>query len=377
MKALLLASFYLVSLACLPILANKNQESWPRPIHEKTVIKAKVKTDDVATDGDAADDSAIFVNKKDPRKSLVIGTDKNSGVSVYNLSGKRIQEFRDGELNNIDLRYNFKLGDQNVALLSAGNRTTNTIAYYYIDEKANEMKQLSIGEHEAGIEIYGSCMYQSPDSKKFYVFGNSKDGEVVQWEVESTADKKLTFKKTREFDVGSQVEGCVVDDELKRFYIGEEAVGIWRYGAEPTDSDARISIDHTGEGGHLVADVEGLALYRLQNGKGYLLASSQGENAYNIYDRKSGKYIGKFQVEFDGKKVEDTDGIEVTSHSLGLKYPFGMIVVQDGNELNARQSFKFASWGDLAFKFVPPLKFGIHDPILGDDEDNTAMCRIE
>ena len=349
----------LLGLGCLPMLGVRPVKKLAS--QDAVVVSALLKTDDVETAGDAADDSCTYVNKKEPGKSLIIGTDKKSGLVIYDLSGKRQQKFADGNLNNVDLRYGFSLGGREVALISVGNRSTNTIDFYYVDEDSNEVKRWAAGVHDAGLEIYGSCMYQHPLSKKIYVFVNSKDGEVIQWEVNSS-ESKLTLGKVREFDVGSQVEGCVADDELGRFYIGEEAVGIWRYGAEARDGSRRIQIDNTGAHGNLVADVEGLTLYRIGKDDGYLLASSQGENGFNVYKRKSGEYVGKFYVEFEGKRIEDTDGIDVTSHQLSEDFPNGLLVVQDGSKANPRQSFKFVSWKDLADKFSPPLKRSNREP---------------
>lgn len=212
-------------------------------------------------------------------------------------------------------------------------------------------------------------MYKNIKHDQIYIFGNSKDGEVVQWKVVSNAGNIPSLETVRAFDVGSQVEGCVADDLYGRFYIGEEQVGIWQYGADPDDGDERKLIDSTGPTGNLVADVEGLTLYRAQS-KGYLLASSQGEDAYNIYSRTSGSYIGKFQVIFEDQLVRDTDGIEATSHGLGKKYPKGLVVVQDGNKNHDRQSFKLVSWPDIALAFFPPLRMVDYDHIVSPEDDD-------
>ena len=58
---------------------------------------------------DAADDPAIFVHQTHPEKSLIIGTNKTAGLSVYNLEGKEIHFERAGRVNNVDLRDHFKL----------------------------------------------------------------------------------------------------------------------------------------------------------------------------------------------------------------------------------------------------------------------------
>ena len=101
----------------------------------------------------------------------------------------------------------------------------------------------------------------------------------------------------RSFDVGSQPEGCVADDELEYFYIGEEARGIWKYGANPQDGTARTSVDSTGSGGHLTADVEGLTIYYASDGTGYLIASSQGSDEFVVYTREgSNQYVGTFEI---------------------------------------------------------------------------------
>jgi 3-phytase len=90
--------------------------------------------------------------------------------------------------------------------------------------------------------------------------------------------------KVRSFDVGSQSEGCVADDELGHLYIGEEDRGIWKYGAEPTAGRGRTAVGTVGDG-HLVADVEGLSIAYGAAGSGYLIASSQGDSTFAVYER--------------------------------------------------------------------------------------------
>jgi myo-inositol-hexaphosphate 3-phosphohydrolase len=62
-----------------------------------------------------ADDPAIYVHPTDAAKSLVIGTLKDGGLSVYDLNGKVTQTISPGEpgdvrYNNVDLVYSFNLG---------------------------------------------------------------------------------------------------------------------------------------------------------------------------------------------------------------------------------------------------------------------------
>ena len=193
-----------------------------------------------------------------------------------------------------------------------------------------------------GLAVYGMCMYRSGKTGKVYYFGNSKTGLVEQYEL-FEANGKVDAKKVRTFKVGSTVEGCVADDELGKFYISEEPVGIWKYDAEPEGGTTRTQVAKVGDG-HLVADVEGLAIAYGPNGTGHLIVSSQGNYSYIAYKREgNNEFVKKFRIgdgDIDG--AEETDGLDVTSAPLGSKFPKGLLVVQDGfNDKGAKnQNFK-------------------------------------
>jgi 3-phytase len=58
----------------------------PADAQTLTVVPA-VETVPVPTGGDAADDATIWVHPIAPALSLVIGTDKDDGLAVYDLAG--------------------------------------------------------------------------------------------------------------------------------------------------------------------------------------------------------------------------------------------------------------------------------------------------
>ena len=41
-------------------------------------------------------------------------------------------------------------------------------------------------------------------------------------------------------------------------------------------------------------------------------------------------FRGRFQVEYNGELMGDTDGLDVTSLATGTEFPNGMLVIQDG-----------------------------------------------
>lgn len=59
-------------------------------------VTAKKETRPVANADDAADDPAIWVDRKNAARSVVIGTDKAGALEVYDLAGRRIQRIGRG-----------------------------------------------------------------------------------------------------------------------------------------------------------------------------------------------------------------------------------------------------------------------------------------
>ncbi|HEX7035397.1 MAG TPA: phytase, partial [Pseudomonadales bacterium] len=96
-------------------------------------VRPVLETEIAASYGDAADDPAIWVHPDDPEKSLVIGTDKQLGLYVFDLEGRTLQTVPDGRMNNVDLRDGFPLGGGTVTLVTASNRSDDTIAAYRLD----------------------------------------------------------------------------------------------------------------------------------------------------------------------------------------------------------------------------------------------------
>lgn len=320
------------------------------PVRTATVptvqeVVAAVETEPVSTGGDSADDPTLWVNPSDAQQSLVIGTNKKRGLAVYDLSGREIQFLADGQMNNVDHRDGFPLDGKKVALLTASNRSNNSIAIYRINAETKRLENVAAAVTKT-IEAYGSCMYRSSKSGKFYYFGTSKQGVVEQYELSDTGQGTVGAKKVRQINVGTQLEGCVADDELGNLYVGEEAVGIWKYHAEPDANLERTKVDGVGNG-NLVADVEGLTIAYGSDGTGYLIASSQGNDTYAVYRREgTNAYVKSFRIVAGSKidRVTNTDGIHVTTANLGPLFPKGVFIAQDGSDDTGKQNFKLVPW---------------------------------
>ncbi len=313
-------------------------------------VMPSAETKPMANDGDAADDPAIWRHPTDPSRSRIIGTNKQYGLLVYSLQGKLLQSIPAGRINNVDLREGFKLGGKTVAILAGSNRSTDSVSLYAIDASGT-LRDVADGVQASGLaDPYGLCLYRSADART-YVFLNDSDGRYRQGELLATTEGRVRIEWRREFRFDSQPEGCVADDETGVLYAGEEDVGLWRMDASPDSPTGKALVDHTGEGGNLVADVEGMGLWHGANGQGWLVVSSQGEDAYAVYERGgTNRYVGKFRIVADPASgidgASETDGLEVSSASFGGAYAQGLLVVQDGRNVSPAepQNFKLVPW---------------------------------
>jgi 3-phytase len=323
-------------------------------------VTATVETQPVEAMNDAADDPAIWIHPTDSALSTIIGTDKSDegGLGIYNLDGSLHQFVQIGAVNNVDVRYNFMLGGTATDIVAATNRSNNSLVIYRVNPETRELENVAARDIISDVpEVYGFCLYHSAVSGKYYAFINSTDnGAVEQWELFDNGSGLIDAALVRAFVVGTQTEGCTADDELGFFYIGEEDVAIWKYGAEPETGEARVAVDYTddeSDDGHLVSDVEGLSLYYASAGTGYLIASSQGSSEFVVYRREGdNEYLGEFvvseTVSVDG--VTGSDGLDVTNVALGDLFPMGVFVTQDDTNLNpdGNQNFKLVPWENIA-----------------------------
>ncbi len=323
---------------------------------EHVLVTPVAETEPVPHEADAADDPAIWVNPQDPAASTVIGADKQGGIAVYDLAGRELQYLEGGDLNNVDLRADFLLGGEAVTVVTASNRTDNSIDVFRIDPATGLLSDVAAGDLAIDLKVYGLCMYRDGSGRTF-TFINSKTGVVEQWELLDDGAGRVDVELVRSFDVGTQVEGCVADDELGRLYVGEETVGIWEYSADANGGSERTQVAAVDDGGPLVGEVEGLAIADGPDGTGYLLASSQGDDTFAVFERASPYALVLTFTIADGPDIDGTtttDGIEVTTADLGPAFPNGLFVAHDGENGDENQNYKLVPWDAIESQLPAP-----------------------
>lgn len=318
----------------------------------QVTVTARAETTGVTGD---ADDPAIWVNPADPLKSLVLGTDKDNGLHVYDLDGKDVAFFPDGSINNVDLR-EFRLNGETVWLAAGTERDRDELVLYVIRADGSVSRATPhrfAGIPEAGkkiAKIYGLAMSRDPATGRVWVLANFKTGHIAQYEVLDAGGGTVTLQQARILKVGSQPEGMVSDDRTGSLYVGEEDVAIWRFPAFPEGGDVAAQVAGIPSDCFPRDDIEGLAVYDGAAGR-YLLASSQGIHRVGVLsleDPEKPVCAGLVEIgagTVDG--VSETDGLDVVAAPLGPDYPEGMLVMMDDQNADFTTNFKFISFVDI------------------------------
>lgn len=298
---------------------------------------------------DAADDPEIWADPRNPSRGVIFGTDKQAGLYVYDLAGRDLQFLPEGPLNNVDLRSGFTVAGREQVLVGASDRGRSAIAFYLLDPDTLQVTPWAVTPVKVS-EPYGFCMGRKGADTIAVMVG--KDGDAQQFTVTDQGGKPI-ITQTRAFAVGSQAEGCVIDDESGGLYVGEEAKGIWRYSLDPATGGERTLLA-AAPSNVLKPDVEGLTLLR-EGARTYLLASSQGDSAFTVWrvDGPGPAYAGRFSVMpgAGADAVTGTDGLAALGGPVGA-FPEGLVVVQDDSDTDgettvgarARQNFKLVDW---------------------------------
>jgi len=321
------------------------------PVQLGVNVPASRETAAVNATGDAADDPAIWVAPT-PEHSLVIGTQKQGGLYVFDLAGAIVQEVPGGRPNNVDLREGFVWADGAAPIVGASDRTDNSIVLWKFDPTARRLESTPRARIATGFpEIYGFCLGRM-GADYVAVATDNRSGEVGVWRIVRGADGALSGERIVSYVLGSIAEGGGVDDASGVYYVAQEMVGIWRAALGDATGAGRAKIDSVGDGGNLVADAEGLALW-LDGDAGYLIASVQGASRYAVYNRIDNAYRGAFSIGASADRSADavsgTDGVDVVSANLGPAYPRGLFVAQDDENTDplALQNFKYVSWAEI------------------------------
>ena len=326
---------------------------------QQVAVSPSFETEPVISKGDAADDSVIWVNPVNVAQSIVLGTDKKSGVYAYAMDAKTLGYSKLGKINNIDSR---TIGEY--SFIFASNRTQQSVDVWIFrnqaisDSIAKGAFSLPVDRSMQGqseINIYGICAGIDPELGLLAFVTEDEGPRVEVWQYSAEG---LSLIHT--FDNGGESEGCVYDDENRTLFISEEEVnGVLRAYQVSAALDFSQPIVVDSRQGGINGDPEGVTLYKTSPTGGYIILSSQGDSKFNLYQRKSPyDYLGSFIVidsqPIDGTVIDGTsitDGIDAVNISFNKDFPEGLIVLQDNDNMQGkrkkRQNFKYVSFAKV------------------------------
>lgn len=245
----------------------------PALVEVPAVLETQPEFDDEAGGNADVDDPSIWINPKDRDKSLVIGTLKDAGLSVFDLNGKQIQRIappgapspadKPGRFNNVDVVQGVKVGGKKVDLAVASDRGRDQLHIFTIDAKklaagkdpltdvtAADVPFL-FNENQAQVNekanAYGLDLYQGKDDEPLAMVSQELRSTIANVELKAKGSK-ITYKVTAKanlptsFDLpdgttftpcqdpGEEAfsEGIFVDTENDVAYVAQETVGLWR-----------------------------------------------------------------------------------------------------------------------------------------------------
>lgn len=302
----------------------------------------------VATDSAVdADDPALWADPRNPSRAVMFGTDKSDGLYIHNLDGTVRQFLPSGPVNNVDLRPGFPVAGGERVLVAASNDApgANGVNLYLFDPAT--LTTSDYGFLPTAYEPYGFCMGRRDGT--FFLVVTTKAGTVHQMSV-AAGPTGPVIGAERVLNLGSQLEGCVVNDAADTLYVGEEDVGFWRFDFDPAGPATATQIARV-DRIHIRDDVEGLTIIR-DRGVAYLIVSSQGDSTYPVYriEGDDHVYLGRFAI-VDGPVIDgvtQTDGLDAFSGLTG-RFPEGAVAFHDHEDAPSpgQQNYKIVDWRDI------------------------------
>lgn len=304
----------------------------------RNALKPDVVTEKVMFD---TDDPAIWINPSDASKSIIVGTDKQTGggLYVFDLEGKILNKVTGlGRPNNVDIGYGLPLNGKLVDFAVVTERDTDKVRIYSVPD-LKEIGEFSVFDGEELRSPMGISVYKNSESKEIYVIVGRKTGPSGQylWQYRLSDNqgeiKAEVVRKFGQFSGLKEIESIAVDAELGFIYYSDEMFGVHVYQADPAKGDEEILLFGEKD---FKRDIEGISIYPTETGKGYILISNQQADTFNVYLRENPAKGKIAEIPFS---TSESDGSDVTAIPLGDRFPKGVFVAMSNGKV-----FHYYDW---------------------------------
>jgi 3-phytase len=314
------------------------------------------------------DDPAIWLNRADPGKSLVLGTMKvaapDGALAVFRLDGQLLDLVKGPDRpNNVDVEYGLPLGGKPTDVAVLTERLGRRLRAYAIapdgsgihDVSGESLTKILAGAPDVENAPMGIGLYRrSPDGAIFAIVApkaGPRRQYLWQYRLEDDGAGRVGARFVRRFGNFSgagEIEAVAIDDELGYVYYADEDAGVHKWHADPDHRDAARELAFFARSGY-AGDREGLGIYTRPDGTGYIVSADQmpDESTFTLYRREGepGRPHDHSRVvlRFRGG-ADSTDGLDVTSAPLGPDFPAGLLVAMNSRPRN----FLLFNWSAVA-----------------------------
>lgn len=326
--------------------------------------------------------------------------------------------------NNVDVIHSVNINQHLLDIIITTDRGQDRLRFFHLSAKQRLMRNITATDVPmifSTLETlplqrsaYGLASYYEHQQQQLWAFvSQRKQNQLAILQIQPTTSGLLSYQVVKQIALPSQftlsngqqwtpclsddneqpqIEGMVFDKHSKQLYAAQEQVGIWRvdpFGKQSPELIDRVASfgipysriwNHDEEEYHcnllqplpkhrpLVADVEGLALFQHHQQR-LLLASSQGSDRIVVY--RLSHHHAPYSVTpiatlkilgTDHKQVKHTDGLSTFPYYLGKDFPYGVLIVHDGeageksylndNQVRDATNFKLISWGQIQQKLI-------------------------
>ena len=299
------------------------------------------------------DDPAIWIDRKNFSKSLVIGTDKatNGRLYAFGLDGKIIRTSIPLQRpNNVDVAYGVLLNGRKIDVAVTTERETNKLRIFSLPDL--------LPIDNGGIPVFvgqslrlpmGISIYTRKNDKAIFAIVSRKNGPsgtyLWQYQLTDNGNGAITGTLVRKFGNYSgiqEIESVAVDNDLGFVYYSDERFGVRKYYADPAlGNNTQLAAFGQSD---FARDCEGIAIYNTSATTGYILVSNQQANSFNVYRREGTAANGNQHTLIAQIPVSAVgcDGAEVTNINLGGSFSKGLFVAMSNGKV-----FHYYGWQQM------------------------------